>query len=276
MDSRLFVGLAAGATGLYLCLRLRRRPQLRLTYLDFKGHGEAIRLALAMGGLEFEDRRVSYSDIERMRGEGSLPYGQVPLLEIDGAPYNQYAALLHWAGEKAGLYPAAEAARLRVDGALVCLSDLNKDLASVWYGNVLGRNPQTGKLCTDTALSQKQKDAVARHLNAELLPARLGQLERAALSSDGPFLCGASLTIADLQLYVVASGLLDGSHCEGIKPAILEGCTRLREIVKLVGEHPRVAQWEREARDVARRKAALAAAADWTRNARDYAAGKLV
>jgi glutathione S-transferase len=93
-----------------------------------RGFGEAIRLALVVGGIQFEDRRVSYSEVAALRKSGALPHGQVPLLEIDGEPYSQSEALLRWAGEKAGLRPVDEHTRLLVDAAHSAISDLNKDL----------------------------------------------------------------------------------------------------------------------------------------------------
>ena len=44
-----------------------------LTYLDIKGLGEPIRLALAIGGVEFVDRRVSYEEVAALRAAGKLP-----------------------------------------------------------------------------------------------------------------------------------------------------------------------------------------------------------
>ena len=38
-----------------------------LTYFDFKGSAEAIRLALFIGGVDFEDERVTYADVNDLR-----------------------------------------------------------------------------------------------------------------------------------------------------------------------------------------------------------------
>merc|ERR1719210_2105038 len=70
------------------------QQKLRLTYLDIKGVAEPVRLALFIGGLPFEDRRVSYEQILE------LPCGQVPVLEIDGEAFAQSMALLRWAGRR--------------------------------------------------------------------------------------------------------------------------------------------------------------------------------
>ena len=72
----------------------------KFTYLDIKGFGEAIRLALYIGKIEFEDHRVSYAEIREMAKEGKLPYGQVPVLQLDGVTYAQSGAILRWAGRQ--------------------------------------------------------------------------------------------------------------------------------------------------------------------------------
>ena len=84
--------------------------KLTFKYLDIKGLGEPIRLALTVGGLPFEDVRLSYDDVVALKGvAGDLtkhngsPFGQVPVLEIDGRPFGQSGALLRWVGRECGL-----------------------------------------------------------------------------------------------------------------------------------------------------------------------------
>ena len=65
-------------------------------------------------------------------------------------------------------------------------------------------------------------------------------------ASDGPYVCGARMTIADLNLYVFASGVLDGSGVPpGISTELLRGCPRIRALVEHIEAHPKVAEWNR-------------------------------
>ena len=52
-------------------------PVCILTVLYAKGYAEHVRLALTVGGIAFEDRRVGYDEVARMRAAGELPFGQV-------------------------------------------------------------------------------------------------------------------------------------------------------------------------------------------------------
>eukprot|EP00934_Nitzschia_sp_Nitz4_P009023 Nitzschia sp. Nitz4//scaffold98_size77359//22004//22666//NITZ4_005543-RA/size77359-processed-gene-0.36-mRNA-1//-1//CDS//3329560742//9013//frame0 len=84
-----------------------KQPKLKLHYFNFPGRGEAIRLYCAYAGLELEDRRFnSWDDLTAMKNAGELPFGQVPLLEVDGThKLVQSTAILRYLSQIAGLFP---------------------------------------------------------------------------------------------------------------------------------------------------------------------------
>jgi hypothetical protein len=62
-------------------------PKLKLTYFDMHGgRGEPVRLALTLGGM-FEDHRFAYPQFAEIRK--TVPFGQVPVLEVDGVQTNR-------------------------------------------------------------------------------------------------------------------------------------------------------------------------------------------
>lgn len=69
-------------------------PTLKVIYSDFKGRAEPIRLALHLGKIPFEDQRISHQEWQDLKPQ--TPFGQMPVLEIDGkvgvpsviVPYN--------------------------------------------------------------------------------------------------------------------------------------------------------------------------------------------
>ena len=238
-------------------------PRLHLHYLDMKGLAEPLRLTLRLGRLPFEETVVTYDDVSKMRdadgGAGAaIPFGQVPVLEIDGVAFAQSAALLRWAGKRAGLYPDG-LRQLRCDMAEECLNDLRRAFVPLWYGNSLPRNPEDGTLDPATALSDETRAAALASVTRTHLPARLRQLENllgstAGLESEserdaGPFLCGAYVTTADLSVYVLVEGLThpDIPYCRGVDATeALRACPRLTALVEAVKAHPEVAAWNRE------------------------------
>jgi len=79
--------------------------KLKLTYFDFHGgRGEPARLALAIGGIVFEDDRVAFADWGRRKA--NAPFGGLPLLEVDGEIIAQSNGINRYVGKLAGLYPA--------------------------------------------------------------------------------------------------------------------------------------------------------------------------
>ena len=235
--------IVASAALAHRCMR-RRQPRLRLTYLDLKSFGEPIRLALTVGGFEFEDVRVSYEEVARLRAIGWLPFGQVPVLEIDGKVHAQCNAILRWVGSHSSpcLYPSSRA--IQVDAVEELLVDIKKLLTPQWYKHAVPRNPATGAFIASTALSEAQQTAVASALSEHVIPARFAQLERVLSASGGPYLCGKALSICDLSFYVLGAGFRDGTYCDGIATTVLDNCPGLRALLDRIAAHPKVAEWE--------------------------------
>ena len=213
----------------------------KFTYLDIKGFGEAIRLTLYVGKVEFEDNRVSYAQVREMGRDGRLPYGQVPILELDGETYAQSGAIMRWAGRKSGLYPEDEKLQLRCDAIEDALTDIKKLLPSIWYGSILGRNPTTKEPLVP--ISDDTKEEVLKGLNEIALPYRFGQLERALEKSGGPYFCGEQIMICDLSFYVLGLGFLTEGYAYGVKASVMDACPLLKALVERVGNHPRVKEW---------------------------------
>jgi glutathione S-transferase len=112
--------------------------QLRYYYLDKRVKGESVRLALVVGGIEFEDVRLTYEEVQNMRAAGKLPFSQVPALQIgsgeDAPIWAQSQALLRWAGRKGGLYP--EEHQLLIDAVTDVMVELYTEMIKVGYGPV--------------------------------------------------------------------------------------------------------------------------------------------
>lgn len=209
--------------------------KIKLTYLGIKGLAEPIRLCLFISSIPFEDERITYEQISKRRA--NLPYGQVPVMEVDGVMYGQSNALLRWAGRQSQMY--TDDSQLCCDAVLSCVNDINKNLSPLWYSHVLGRCPGSGNHFI--SLTSKQKQDVIMHLNNDVLPGYFSMLERQLGSKT--YFCGSMLSIADLKWYVVGSGFLDGSYCEHISKNVLEPFPFLIKLVERVGSHPKVTEW---------------------------------
>jgi glutathione S-transferase len=71
--------------------------QLKLSYFDMHGgRGEPARLALAIGGIAFEDHRFSFPEFAEVKK--TAPFGQVPVLHVDGVQVTQCDAINRFVG----------------------------------------------------------------------------------------------------------------------------------------------------------------------------------
>ncbi|XP_047521479.1 glutathione S-transferase 2-like [Pieris napi] len=72
-----------------------------LYYFPFKGLGEGLRMLLSYGGQKFEDHRVPKDQWPEFKPK--TPFGQMPVLEINGKKYSQTLAMSRYLGRKYGI-----------------------------------------------------------------------------------------------------------------------------------------------------------------------------
>ncbi|MBE2263089.1 MAG: glutathione S-transferase family protein [Burkholderiaceae bacterium] len=166
-------------------------PQLKLSYFDFHGgRAEPVRLALAIGGVAFEDHRLDYAAFGEFRK--STPFGQVPTLQVGDEMVTQSDAMLRYAGKLAGLYPADPFQALLCDEVTYVVEE-----ASVKLG-------PTFRMTGDA-----QKEARLALVNGSM-PVYLAWLQKQLLARGGEYFADNRLTVADLKVFVDVRGLNSG------------------------------------------------------------------
>lgn len=60
----------------------------RLTYFDLPGRAEPTRLAFAIAGVEFEDRRLSFEEFGALKAQPNTKFQHLPVLEVLPYVYN--------------------------------------------------------------------------------------------------------------------------------------------------------------------------------------------
>ncbi len=165
--------------------------QHTLTYFDFHGgRGEPARLAFAVGGIAFEDKRFPGTAFGEIRK--TTPLGQVPTLHVDGAQITQSDAITRYAGKLAGLYPTDAYQALLCDEVLGVVEDAN---------NAIG---PTYRMTGDA--QKAAREALAQGP----LAMYLGWMEKTLLARGGQYLVENRLTVADLKVFVFVRGLNSG------------------------------------------------------------------
>ncbi|XP_026318450.1 glutathione S-transferase 2-like [Hyposmocoma kahamanoa] len=106
-------------------------PKVVFYYFPVKALGESNRLLLAYGGQEFEDRRVAMEQWPDFKPK--TPFGQMPVLEIDGKKYAQSFAIARYLGRKYGLTGDNIEEDFEIDQNVDFVNDLRAKAASVKY-----------------------------------------------------------------------------------------------------------------------------------------------
>jgi glutathione S-transferase len=168
---------------------------MRLVYFDFPGRGEAVRDALRIGAVPFEDERIGFEEFRARRAAGALPFDVLPVLVLDdGTVLSQSNTILRFVAARAGLVPADPIDALRVDELLDAAED---------YG---------GRLSVSIRI---QDEAVRAVLRAELaqrwLPEWFAILERSLGAAGRGWLVGGALSVADLKIVHAVDKLVNGT-----------------------------------------------------------------
>ena len=80
----------------------------RLLYFEIGGRAEGIRAMLAHASFEYEDARQSIEQFTKLKGEGALPLGSMPVWEEDGYTTCQSNTILRMLAIKIGTHYYAD------------------------------------------------------------------------------------------------------------------------------------------------------------------------
>jgi prostaglandin-H2 D-isomerase / glutathione transferase len=198
--------------------------KLTLTYFDFDGgRGEAARLALHIGGIPFEDRRIPGKDWPSFRDQ--MPFQAMPVLAVDGEVFAQSNSINRYVGKVAGLYPSDTLQAFRCDEAMDAAEDISTRIANTM------------------ALAEDAKKAAREALAAGALTRFLEQFQALLAAAGGEYFADHRLTIADLKVFLwirwMRSGVLDHipkDLVDRVAPLLVKHYER-------IANHPQVAEY---------------------------------
>ena len=183
-------------------LGLSKPKEVSLQYFDIPGAAEKVRFALLMGKVPFRDDRVPFDKWAEVKP--TTPFGQLPVMEVDGVRFAQSDAQLNYVGAVTGLIPKDPLKAAKVHEALGVVEDLRgKIRPSVYVG-------------MDKSLSDRAKKAKVAVMRKELrethIPAYLAHFEK--MLERNEYVAGPAPTVADAYLLAttrwLAGGVLDG------------------------------------------------------------------
>ena len=205
--------------------------KLKLIYPDIPfWRAEISRITLFLGGIKFEDYRPSRKEILEMKNDGTFPFGQFPVLQVDGKTIAQTGGIARFCGKLCGLYPSKDQfAAAKIDEVI----DLATDITN-----------QIQPLLREKNLNMKI--VMRRELTASILPRWLGFLEK-LLEENGNtgFFVGNSISIADLAAWRLC-GWISGGIIDGIPENILESFPLLFAHQHKINGLPKILEWNRK------------------------------
>jgi glutathione S-transferase len=156
--------------------------KLKLTYFDFHGgRGEPARLALAIGGIDFEDDRVSFADWPRRKPQ--TPFGGLPVLEVDGQVVTQSNGINRYVGKLTDLYPSDPWQAALCDEAMDAVEEITTQVVATFD------------------LPEEQKKARRKALADGAITFYLTRLQQRLEAHGGTYFAGGRLSVADLKVF---------------------------------------------------------------------------
>ena len=199
----------------------------KLTYFGIPGRGEAVRLALTIGGVDFEDERVPFQAWGKVKP--TTPWGTVPVLELaDGSQLAQARSILRFVGKATGLYPSEPLLAQRVDELMDALEDLDAAITSAGRG--LPKEEQEAARLA----------AVSEGGAVYSLLAKIDAFIKA--HGSGGYAVGAGMSIASILTFVTLGRVVGGVFF-GVPPTVCDPFPNIQAVRRTVGSDPAVVAW---------------------------------
>ncbi|CAG5117598.1 unnamed protein product [Candidula unifasciata] len=165
--------------------------ELTLYYFDTKGRAEVARLILAAAGKEFTDIRFSLENWPEYKI--LAPFGQCPFIKVDDKIFAQSLAINLFLAREFGFYGETNLEALEIDQ----ITQLVEDLVSCCLDAIHMDNGE-----------EKKKEIEKIKVNKS--PKFLENFEKLLKENGTGFFVGDRLTLADIAVFDVITGMLKG------------------------------------------------------------------
>ena len=193
---------------------------------------EVLRVSLFIGGIAFDDVRITKEEFEeviltgKLRKSITIPFHQLPVLEVDGEIIGQTAGIARYCGKLSNLYPKDDLLASKVDQII----DTATDITNLVSPTVREKNEIIKK---DT----REK------LTNKLLPRWFTYLENILENEKGStWFVDNKISIADIAIWRLL-GWLKSGMLDGIPTNICDAYTKLNNVYAEVHKHPKVQEW---------------------------------
>ena len=196
-------------------------PTYKLYYFPGRGRAELARLIFAQAGVPYEDVRIEGAKWPEVKP--TMPFGQMPVLEVDGTRIAHSIVIARYLAEEFGLAGSNSCENSLLAGMAEAVNDLFAEMVKSHFE----KDPQK-KAEMDKAYSEKA------------LPFGLAKFEALSSSNDDGYLWGNKLTWVDLAFFNWIAMVVARD------PAVLDNYPSLKKLKETVETLPNIAKWLKE------------------------------
>jgi len=178
-------------------------------------------MIFAEAGIEYVDNRLEKEAWAEIKA--GTPFGQLPILEVDGVMLCQSNACARLVARRHNLAGQSELEQAQVDMIVDCLEDITKPMIAIFH------EPDETK-----------KAELKKKFGEEQLPGYLAHLEAIVAKNHGgdKFFVGTGMTWADLGFLNFTSWVVMAGA-----PDFLDKFPKLKALKERVENQPKIAAW---------------------------------
>ena len=209
--------------------------KLSFIYLDTPfWRAEVGKIALYIGGIEFENKIITREEFQRVKAEGhlddgtSIPFHQLPCLIVDGVSIAQTGGISRFCGKLSGMYPKNDdPLAARIDQFIDIATDITVLIFSC------GVNEE-----------QEIRRAKRQELSRGELARKLRMLDKNIID-DGDWVLQPSMGLADIAIWRLMGWLSSGT-VDGIPTDILKDFPKITRVCSAVDSNTKIQEWVRQ------------------------------
>ena len=206
--------------------------ELTFIYFDFPfWRAEVGKIALFLGGIDFENKIVDGEEFQRVKENGKLddgttiPFHQLPCLVVDGVSIAQTAGIARFCGKLSGIYPKNDdVLAAQIDQFL----DMATDITDLIFTTGRDEDEETKKI----KRQELYKGELARKV--EMLDKNI--------RDESDWVLGFDLGLADIAIWRLM-GWLSCGILDGIPTDLIKEFPRITRVCLAVDTHPKIQEW---------------------------------
>lgn len=199
--------------------------KMRLIYFPVPGRAEASRIALALSGMEWEDVEVNGIEFNKMKEDGELPWGMLPVLQTSQGTIAESSAILRYIGKETGLIPKDHFQAAKADEFIDGMGPIARALDSTF-----GIDDADERIRLRRKLFEPDGAATKA---LKLYEKKLGE------SKSGWAADTDEISIADIKLFSELFALFSGNY-DGIEKSMIMDYKELLAYHERVANEPRI------------------------------------